>query len=72
MPQKTLLALCCSLLYSPAGFTAENVEFDQSFLMGSDAATIDVDKYSDGNPTPPGTYNIKVFVNDKPVTSLSV
>ncbi|WP_423061542.1 outer membrane usher protein [Citrobacter portucalensis] len=72
IPQKTLLAVCCALLYSQSGFTAENVEYDNSFLMGSAASTIDVTKYSDGNPTPVGTYNVKVFVNEKSVSSLSI
>lgn len=72
MPKKTLLAICCALLYSQSGFTAETVEYDSSFLMGSGASSIDISKYSDGNPTPAGTYDVKVFVNDKPISSLSI
>lgn len=72
MPKKTLLAICCALLYSQSGFTAETVEYDSSFLMGSGASSIDISKYSDGNPTPAGTYDVKVFVNEKPISSLSI
>ena len=72
MPKKTLLAMCCALLYSQPGFAAENVEYDSSFLMGSSAASIDISKYSDGNPTPAGTYSVKVFVNEKSVASLTL
>lgn len=72
MPQKTLIALCCSLFYNQSGLAAESVEYDETFLIGSGASAIDVSKYADGNPTPAGTYDVKVFVNDKPVTSLTL
>ncbi len=72
MPKKTLLAMCCALLYSQPGLTADVVEYDSSFLMGDGAASIDVSRYSDGNPTPVGTYTVKVFVNEKPVASQTI
>lgn len=72
MPKKTLLAVCCALLYSQPGLTAEVVEYDSSFLMGDGASAIDISRYSDGNPTPVGTYSVRVFVNEKPVTSLTI
>ncbi|ECJ2253216.1 outer membrane usher protein [Salmonella enterica subsp. salamae] len=72
MPKKTLLAVCCALLYSQPGLTADVVEYDSSFLMGDGAASIDVSRYSDGNPTPAGTYTVKVFVNEKPVASQTI
>ncbi len=72
MPKKTLLAVYCALLYSQPGAAVENVEYDSSFLMGSGASTIDISKYSDGNPTPAGTYDVKIYVNDKPVTTKSI
>lgn len=72
MPKKTLLAAFCALLYSQYGLTADVVEYDSSFLMGDGATAIDVSRYSDGNPTPVGTYTVKVFVNEKPVTSLTI
>ncbi|EEJ9247872.1 outer membrane usher protein [Salmonella enterica subsp. enterica serovar Muenchen] len=72
MPKKTLLAAFCALLYSQYGLTADVVEYDSSFLMGDGAMAIDVSRYSDGNPTPVGTYTVKVFVNEKPVTSLTI
>lgn len=72
MPKKTLLAVCCALFYSQSGLTAESVEYDSSFLMGSSASTIDISKYADGNPTPAGIYNVKVYVNEKAVATLSI
>ncbi|EBP0094858.1 outer membrane usher protein [Salmonella enterica subsp. salamae] len=72
LPKKTLLAMCCALLYSQPGLTADVVEYDSSFLMGDGAASIDVSRYSDGNPTPVGTYTVKVFVNEKPVASQTI
>lgn len=72
LPKKTLLAVCCALLYSQPGLTADVVEYDSSFLMGDGAASIDVSRYSDGNPTPVGTYTVKVFVNEKPVASQTI
>ncbi|EDN1392134.1 outer membrane usher protein [Salmonella enterica] len=67
-----MLAVCCALLYSQPGLTADVVEYDSSFLMGDGAASIDVSRYSDGNPTPVGTYTVKVFVNEKPVASQTI
>lgn len=72
LPKKTLLAVYCALLYSQPGLTADVVEYDSSFLMGDGAASIDVSRYSDGNPTPVGTYTVKVFVNEKPVASQTI
>ena len=72
IPQKTLLAVCCALIYSNYALAEETVEYDSSFLMGSGAATIDVSRYAEGNPTPPGVYSVSVFVNDKAVSNLTV
>ena len=72
IPKKTLLAVCCALIYSNYVQAEETVEYDSSFLMGSGAATIDVSRYTEGNPTPPGIYNVSVFVNDKAVSNLTV
>lgn len=69
---KTLLAMCCALFYSSPGMAEEVVEYDSSFLMGDGATSIDVSRYAKGNPTPPGTYDVSVFVNDKPVSNLNV
>ncbi len=72
MPKKKLLAICCALFYSQSGISAESVEYDSSFLMGAGASSIDISKYSDGNPTPAGTYSVKVFVNNKAVTTQDI
>lgn len=72
LPQKTLLAACCALLYSGNSAATENVEYDSSFLMGSGASTIDVARYAKGNPTPAGTYDVHVFVNGKSVSNMSI
>lgn len=72
LPNKTILAACCALMYSGNSAATENVEYDSSFLMGTGASTIDVQRYAQGNPTPPGIYNARVFVNGQAVTSLEI
>lgn len=72
MPKKTLLAMCCALIYSQPGLAADVVEYDSAFLMGDGAASIDVNRYSDGNPTPVGTYTVRMFVNEKAVTNKTI
>ncbi|EMG4783032.1 TPA: outer membrane usher protein [Escherichia coli] len=72
IPKKTLLTVCCALIYSNYVLAEEAVEYDSSFLMGSGAATIDVSRYTEGNPTLPGIYNVSVFVNDKAVSNLTL
>lgn len=72
MPKKTLLAMCCALFYSQPGLAADIVEYDSTFLMGDGATSIDVSRYSNGNPTPAGTYTVRVFVNEKAVTSQTI
>lgn len=71
-PKKTILAACCALFYSGNGAATENVEYDSSFLMGTGSSTIDVKRYTQGNPTSPGVYNVRVFVNEKSVASLEL
>ncbi|MDE9617640.1 outer membrane usher protein [Citrobacter portucalensis] len=65
-------AVCGALYCSQVAIAAENVQFDSSFLMGNGAASIDLNRYSDGNPTPVGIYNVSVFVNEQIVNSLEV
>ena len=72
LPKKTLLAVCCAFFYSANGAATESVEYDSSFLMGAGASTIDIKRYSQGNPTSPGVYNVRVFVNEQPVASLEL
>ncbi|BEA02334.1 hypothetical protein VEE15_23170 [Escherichia coli] len=72
IPKKTLLAACCALFYSSNGAAADTVEYDSSFLMGTGASTIDVKRYAQGNPTPPGLYNVRVFVNGQATSSLEI
>lgn len=40
--------------------------------MGTGASSIDVKRYSQGNPTPPGVYNVRVFINQQSVASLEL
>lgn len=47
----TRIAMYCSIMYSGATIGAESVEYDPTFLMGGNASSIDVSRYSDGNPT---------------------
>ncbi|EEE2001257.1 outer membrane usher protein [Salmonella enterica subsp. enterica serovar Kotte] len=72
LPQKTLLAACCALVYSGNSAATENVEYDSSFLMGEGASTIDVARYAKGNPTPAGIYDVHTFVNGKSVSNMSI
>ena len=58
--------------YSGNSSAADTVEYDSSFLMGTGASTIDVKRYAQGNPTPPGLYNVRVFVNGQPTSSLEI
>ncbi|MGN9525294.1 FimD/PapC N-terminal domain-containing protein [Escherichia coli] len=32
--------------------------------MGKDASNIDLSRYTEGNPTLPGIYDVSVYVND--------
>lgn len=69
---RTMLAVCLALCCGKTTCAAERVEFDSSFLMGEGKTAIDISRYADGNPTPPGVYNVNVYVNDKIVTGLEI
>lgn len=58
---------CCTTLACSHTVLAdgEKVEFDQSFLMGRQANSIDLSRYTQGNAALPGTYDVSIFVNDK-------
>ena len=66
----TRIAMYCSIMYSGATIGAESVEYDPTFLMGGNASSIDVSRYSDGNPTLPGVYDVSIYVNEQPVATL--
>ena len=40
--------------------------------MGKDASNIDLSRYTEGNPTLPGIYDVSVYVNDQPIMSQSI
>lgn len=40
--------------------------------MGGNASSIDVSRYSDGNPTLPGVYDVSIYVNEQPVANLEI
>ncbi|WP_284147714.1 FimD/PapC N-terminal domain-containing protein, partial [Escherichia coli] len=61
----THIATFCALLYSNSALCAELVEYDHTFLMGKDASNIDLSRYTEGNPTLPGIYDVSVYVNDQ-------
>lgn len=67
----THIATFCALLYSNSALCAELVEYDHTFLMGKDASNIDLSRYTEGNPTLPGIYDVSVYVNDQPIMSQS-
>lgn len=68
----TQIATFCALLYSSSCLSAEQVEYDPTFLMGQNASNIDLSRYSEGNPTLPGIYDVSVYVNNQPVTNQSI
>lgn len=60
------------MLLSPCAISAEHVEYDNTFLMGQDASNIDLSRYTEGNPTLPGVYDVSVYINDQPVINQSI
>lgn len=44
----------------------ELASFDNSMLWGAGAQSLDVDRYSHGNPVEPGTYSVDVGLNGTP------
>ncbi|MHC9323965.1 FimD/PapC N-terminal domain-containing protein, partial [Escherichia coli] len=68
----TYIASFCALLLSPCAISAEHVEYDNTFLMGQDASNIDLSRYTEGNPTLPGVYDVSVYINDQPVINQSI
>ncbi len=40
--------------------------------MGQDASNIDLSRYTEGNPTLPGVYDVSVYINDQPVINQSI
>lgn len=69
---RTTIAICLALCAVNRGYAAESIEFDETFLMDDGKSSIDISRYADGNPTPPGVYNVSVFVNDKITTNLEI
>lgn len=69
-----LACLLASLLPCASNSWAaeQSVEFDNTFLMGAGAKDIDVNRYSEGNPAPPGRYDVSVFINNQAATSLNI
>ncbi|EEW0787203.1 outer membrane usher protein [Escherichia albertii] len=66
--------IACSLLpCAPNVWGAdETVEFDNTFLMGAGARDIDVNRYSTGNATLPGRYDVSIFINNQAAASLKI
>lgn len=55
----------------PQSADDEALEFDSSFLVGQSAA-VDLSRYARGNPTPPGTYTVNIYLNDQMLLSTPV
>ncbi|EOY8346600.1 outer membrane usher protein [Escherichia albertii] len=74
--QRSRLAclIACSLLPCAQNVWGadETVEFDSTFLMGEGARDIDVNRYSTGNATLPGRYDVSVFINNQASASLKI
>lgn len=58
---RTTIAICLALCAVNRGYAAESIEFDETFLMGDGKSSIDISRYADGNPTPPG-YTMSAFL----------
>lgn len=65
------LYLCClaglmaNCLVARTSYAAEAVEFDNAFLVGENAHSIDLSRYKDGNPAPVGLFKTTVYINDQ-------
>lgn len=57
--------ISAALMYSPYSFSTESVVFNSEFLRSD----VDISKFSEGNPVPPGDYPVDIYVNDKWVDS---
>ncbi|EPF3887090.1 FimD/PapC N-terminal domain-containing protein, partial [Escherichia coli] len=66
--------IACSLLPCTQNVWGANetVEFDNTFLMGAGARDIDVNRYSKGNATLPGRYDVSVFINNQASANLKI
>ncbi len=68
--RRSLLCLSISAVLPFCAFAAENnkeedVQFNDQFLYNT-GASIDVSRFSKGNPVLAGTYKVKVIINGKP------
>lgn len=63
-----VLPLCA---FAAENGTEENVQFNDQFLYNT-GSTIDVSRFSQGNPVIAGTYKVKVNINGKPSVSTEV
>lgn len=68
--RRSLLCLSIIAALPLCAFAAENnneedVQFNDQFLYNT-GTTIDVSRFSQGNPVIPGTYKVKVIINGKP------
>lgn len=68
----TRIAACLAYVYCSISGAAESIEYDSSFLMGTSAAGIDLSRYSDGNPVQPGSYDVKIRLNDKTNSTMTI
>lgn len=58
-----LAGILLSLPLSPAA-AEQRVEFDAAFLRGSSAHGLDVTRFAQQNPVPPGEYESDIYVNN--------
>ncbi|MEO3345401.1 outer membrane usher protein [Enterobacter cloacae] len=68
--RRSLLCLSISAVLPLCAFAAENnneedVQFNEQFLYNT-GASIDISRFSKGNPVIAGTYKVKMIVNGKP------
>lgn len=51
--------------------SSDAVEFSDQFLMPG-SSSVDLKRFSKGNPTPPGTYKVMLYINDKQLATTNV
>jgi P pilus assembly protein, porin PapC len=66
------LIACCLLTSSNPVLATEKLEFDKTFLMGSSANGIDLNRYSQGNVALPGIYDVNISVNNRNAGNMKV
>ncbi|MFC0308870.1 fimbria/pilus outer membrane usher protein [Gallibacterium trehalosifermentans] len=63
--KRTLLSIVVALTFSAASQADDFAEFDAEFLSGNVKESIDISRFSYGNPIPAGNYVADVYINNQ-------